>query len=132
MDHPNVVTAKRYLDAIARGVAGDVLAQFFAAGMSIEEKPNRLYAKGQTRNVVAMLEGHERGKQLLRKQSYTVVDATAEGDRVALQVVWEGVLAVPLGTLAAGATMRAFSAMFLTFRDGKIGHQVNYDCFEPF
>ena len=132
MTNSNLGVARRHLDAIASAVSGDDLAKFFAPGMTIEEKPNRIYAKGQTREVRAMLEGHEKGKQLLRRQSYTVVDAAVEGDRVALQVVWEGVLAVPLGNLAPGATMRAFSAMFLTFKDGKVAHQVNYDCFEPY
>lgn len=50
---------------------------------------------------------------------------------VALEVLWIGKLAVPLGNLQAGSEMRAHSAMFLEFRDGKIVDQRNYDCFEP-
>jgi hypothetical protein len=34
--------------------------------------------------------------------------------------------------LAPGTGMRAFVAMFLTFRDGKIATQRNYDCYSPF
>jgi len=34
--------------------------------------------------------------------------------------------------LPAGSEMKAFVAMFLTFRDGKIISQRNYDCYPPF
>jgi hypothetical protein len=40
-------------------------------------------------------------------------------------------LAVPLGELAAGASMRAHFAMFFELEDGRIRRQRNYDCFEP-
>jgi ketosteroid isomerase-like protein len=39
---------------------------------------------------------------------------------------------MPLGSLAAGDTMRARFGVFLTFRDGRILRQHNYDCFDPF
>ena len=128
----NVDVAKQYLHAIASNVSGEDLSKFFGPGMTIDEKPNRIYPKGQTRDVAAMLHGLERGKKMLQSQRYEVLGATSEGNRVALEVLWEGVLAIPLGTLAAGATMRAHSGMFLEFRDGKIISQRNYDCFEPF
>lgn len=132
MARDNLDTAKRYLAAIANNVSRDELATFFGPGMEVTEMPNRIYPKGQKRDVPAMLEGLERGKKMLRKQSYTVLHAMEDGDRVSLEVLWEGVLAVPVGTLTAGATMRAYSGMFLEFRDGKIISQRNYDCFEPF
>jgi len=34
--------------------------------------------------------------------------------------------------LPAGSEMKAFVAMFLTFREGKIISQRNYDCYPPF
>ncbi len=57
--------------------------------------------------------------------------AVAEGDRVAMEVRWTGTLAVAMGSLPAGGTMRAHFGVFLYFRDGKIAGQRNYDCFEP-
>ena len=71
------------------------------------------------------------GRKSVSRQTYTVRNELASGDWVALQVDWEGALAIPVAGLAAGATMRAYFAMFLHFRDGKIMQQSNYDCFEP-
>jgi hypothetical protein len=41
-------------------------------------------------------------------------------------------LAVPVGSIPAGGTMRARLGIFFTFRDGLIATQHNYDCFDPF
>jgi len=35
------------------------------------------------------------------------------------------------GSLTIGSEMRADSAMFFVFKDGKIVSQRNYDCFHP-
>jgi ketosteroid isomerase-like protein len=43
-----------------------------------------------------------------------------------------GLLAVAVGTLAIGDEMRANFGVFLTFRDGRITRQRDYDCFQPF
>ena len=40
-------------------------------------------------------------------------------------------LAMPRGSLNAGATMTAQFAMFFELRDGLICGMRNYDCFEP-
>ena len=55
----------------------------------------------------------------------------ADGDRVSVEVLWTGTLALAFGALAVGSQMRAHSAMFFEFKDGKIVSQRNYDCFEP-
>jgi hypothetical protein len=54
----------------------------------------------------------------------------AGGNRVALEVEWIGTLAVPLGSIPAGGQTKAFLAVFMEFREGKIVRQRNYDCFE--
>jgi ketosteroid isomerase-like protein len=54
------------------------------------------------------------------------------GDEVAVELEWTGVLAVPVMNLPAGSEMKAFVAIFLTFRDGRIASQRNCDCYEPF
>lgn len=58
--------------------------------------------------------------------------AIEAGDEVAVELEWRGILAVPMMSMAAGSEMRAFVAMFLTFREEKIISQRNYDCYPPF
>jgi ketosteroid isomerase-like protein len=128
----NLETARRYLAALEEGVDGAALAEFFDPAVAQEEFPNRLVPQGARRDLAALLAGHERGKAVVSRQTYEVRGAVAQGDRVALEVLWTGVLAVPVGTLAAGDAMRAHFGVFIDFRDGKIVGQRNYDCFEPF
>lgn len=132
MSTTHLDTARRYLQAIEQGATGDALAAFFHPEVSLKEYPNRLNPQGQQRDLRAALESAERGQKLLASQRYEIRHAVAHGDSVALEVDWMGTLAVPVGPLPAGGTLRAASAMFLTFREGRIVSQHNYDCFEPF
>lgn len=83
------------------------------------------------RDLAAILDGAVRGQQVMAAQRYEPLDRLVDGNRVVLEVQWTGTLAIPLGALPAGGQMRARFAVFLTYRDGKIAHQRNYDCFEP-
>ena len=127
----NLDNARQYLAAIQRGATGDALAQFFAPDVVQEEFPNRVVPNGKRRNLAAMLEGAERGQQVMSAQRFDIRTAIATGDRVILEALWTGTLAIPFGTIPVGGEMRAYTAMFLEFRDGKIVAQRNYDCFEP-
>jgi ketosteroid isomerase-like protein len=126
----NLVTARSYLGAIERGDAEGMLA-FFAADVVQEEFPNRLVPQGAIRDLAALREAAQRGRQVMAAQRYEVLNALACGDQVALEVRWTGTLAVPFGSIPAGGQMRARFVVFLEFRDGKIFRQRNYDCFEP-
>jgi ketosteroid isomerase-like protein len=123
--------AQRYLAALERGAGSEEIGQFLHPDIVAEELPNRLAPGGVRRDRAAMLEGVERGRQLLAGQSYEITGAVASGDRVALEVRWWGTLAAEFGQLAAGTTLRARLAVFLEFRDGRIVAQRNYDCYEP-
>ena len=127
----NIATARRYLEALERGVEGEELAAFFAPEVVQEEFPNRLVPDGARRDLAGLLEGRMRGKQVMRSERYEVRNALASGDRVALEVLWSGTLAIELGSLPAGGVMRAHFGVILDFRDGRIVAQRNYDCFEP-
>lgn len=131
-DTDQLAFIRRYLAAIERGATGDELAAFFTPDVVQEEFPNRLVPNGARRDLNAILEGAERGQKVLTAQNYEVVSALAEGDRVALEVIWTGTLAVPIGSLPAGGQMRARFAVLIELRDGKIAAQRNYDCFDPF
>lgn len=128
----NLESARNFLAALERGAKGAELAAFFTDDVLQVELPNRLLPQGKTSNLSEILAAAERGQNVVTKQRYKVWASMEEGDRVALELEWTGVLNVPLGSLAAGDTMRAHYALFITFRKGKIAGLRNYDCFEAF
>ncbi|MEC3915271.1 nuclear transport factor 2 family protein [Nocardia sp. CDC160] len=127
--HPNIELAVRYHEAVAAGATGDDLARFFHPDAVHRELPNALLPNGATRSLPEILDAAERGQRVIREQRFDIHNAVATGDEVALEVTWTGVLAIPLGALAAGAELRAEIATFLTIRDGLIRAQRNYDCY---
>jgi ketosteroid isomerase-like protein len=124
------VLALRFVEAVERGDDGAVAA-LLADDVQQEEFPNRLLPSGMTRDRAAIQEAGERGKRVMARQRYKVVNTVASGEQVALEVRWTGTLAVPFGSLPAGGEMRARFAIFLDFKGGKIWRFRNYDCFEP-
>ena len=126
-----VKAARSLFAAIERGDREGLLAHYAEAAVQVEH-PNRLKPKGDRRSPVAMASDLARGKQILREEHYEIVEAVAMEDRVALQVRWTGVLAVPVGALQPGDTMVCESGIFLKFAGEKIIEQHNYDCFEDF
>jgi ketosteroid isomerase-like protein len=130
-EESNLEIAKRYLAAIELGATPEALSHIFHPEVLQEEFPNRLIPDGARRNLADLLEASRRGKKVMLRQSYEVVNSVSAGDRVSLEVLWTGVLAVPFGSIPVGGEMRAHFAVFLDFRDGKIIGQRNYDCFDP-
>jgi hypothetical protein len=78
-----------------------------------------------------MTEAFEKGRKLFCSQTYAITNHVVNGERVALEVLWIGKLAVAFGSLAAGSEIRAHSAMFFELKDSKLVSQRNNDCFEP-
>ena len=130
--NPNLDTARRYIAALEAGVTGDALAAFFTPDVVITELPNRFRPTGGRSELPAILEAAERGQRVMRRQRYEILSIVGDGDRVALELDWTGVLAVPVGTLQPGAEMRDHVAVFLEYRDGLIAAQRHYDCYEAF
>jgi len=104
---------------------------FLAPDVVYEEMPNLLSPQGSTRGRDEMLAGIAQGKKLLSEQAYHIERAVSDGDVVALQVKWQGKLAVGFGAVAAGTVLQARIAMFITFAAGQIVHQRNYDAYDP-
>lgn len=99
-----VRAAKALFAAVERGDKAALLG--FCAENAVQvEHPNRLKPKGDRRSPAKMAEDLGRGKQILREEHYEVVETTATGDRVALQVKWTGVVAVAVGALQPGDAM---------------------------
>lgn len=128
----NAEIVRSFLTRIAAGAEPEEIASFYADDCEQVEFPNRLVPAGMVRDRAALEAAAGAGKNVLRSQSFEVVSLTEAKDFVALEAVWRGILAVPVGTLAAGETMTANFAQFFEFHDGKIHRQRNYDCFHPF
>lgn len=120
---------RNYLKAIE--ARKDVLA-FYAPDMVQEEFPNALAPAGATRQLADLKAAAKRGQNVMRSESYEILSLLESGDTVAAEIVWRGVLAVPLKSLKPGDTMKARFAVFFEFDGEKIRRQRNYDCFEPF
>lgn len=123
--------------AYIRGVeAFDVAAvePLLAENIQFKELPNRIRPKGGVDDKAAMIAGLKRSGEgkLLRCQRYIMGDIVEAGDRVVVEVRWEGDLAVPVGRLAAGDTMVAHICMIIWVQGGQIVRQHNYDCYEEF
>jgi ketosteroid isomerase-like protein len=127
----NLTIARRYLEALENGAEAGALAEFFTEDVVQEEFPNRLSPIGQHRDLKALLASARKGKQIIRAQKFDVLNSIADGDNVALEVLWSGLLAVAVDSLPADSELRAHVSIFLEFRDGKICRQHNYDCFDP-
>ena len=123
--------AREYLESIGREDERGGL-RFFADDVVQVEFPNRLLPNGATRDLAALRDAAERGRKVMTAQRFEVLNAIASGDQVAVEALWTGTLAVSLENIPAGGQMRARFAIFLTYRDGKIVRQHNYDCFDPF
>jgi ketosteroid isomerase-like protein len=124
--------ANQYLAAIERGAPFEELAQFFTPDCMQEEFPNRLVPNGARRTMADLKLAAGRGAKAVENQRYTVLNAIAHGNQVALEVQWAAEVLMPFASLKAGDTMRARFAVFLRFRDRQIERQHNYDCFDPF
>ncbi|WP_304454928.1 nuclear transport factor 2 family protein [Nocardiopsis sp. YSL2] len=128
--HPHVRTAVRYHQAVSRFAGPEELSAFLHPESVHTQLPNTLFPDGTVRDVSEVVAAAGQGASMLAHQDFEVRNAVAEGDQVALEVVWSGTLSVPVAGLAAGQVLRAHIAAFLEFRDGRIIAQRNYDCYE--
>ena len=122
---------RQYFAALERGATGETLSAFYDPEVVQEEFPNRLAPNGARRDLAGILSAADRGQGVVTGHRFEILSITADGERVAIEFVWSGTLAVPVGTLAAGSVMRGRFASFLEFRDGRIIAQRSYDCFDP-
>ncbi len=127
MSRAEIVRA--YLKAVE--ARGDFLA-FFAPDAVQEEFPNALVPNGARRTLAELKEANKRGRNVMRSESYEIVTLVESGDVVAAEVLWRGVLAIPIRSLKPGDVMKARFGVFFEFDGDKIRRQRNYDCFEPF
>lgn len=128
----NITRAGQYLQAVGAGEPFEKVFEFYAPDVVIQEFPNRIAPQGRVRHAADLRAAYEQGRKILQSQTYRVQRIFEAGDEVAVELEWRGILAVAVMGLAVGSEIKAFVAMFLTFRDGKIVSQRNYDCYPPF
>ena len=131
LEDDRVKAARRILAAIETGDEATLRAVYAHDAVQVEH-PNRLKPKGDRREIDKMMADLKRGKAMLRSEHYDVLEATASGESVALQVKWTGVLNIPVGALQPGDSMICESGIFLTFQGDRVVEQHNYDCFGDF
>jgi len=128
----NLERAIAWVRAIEDGQSGDALVVFLTPDVVHEDMPNRVFPKGSKSDLQSMRAASERGQTIMRRQRYDILSAIGHGNSVALELDWSAELAVPVAGLKPGDEMRARVAIFLEFRDGRICHQRDYCCYEPF
>lgn len=130
-EQANLATARRYLELLEHFADPAAFEEIIHPDVLQEEYPNLLMPRGQQRDREALFAGMRQGGKLLTAQRFDLRHALAAGDWVAMEIVWTGTLAIDLGSLAAGSTLKAYIATILQFKDGRIILQRNYDCYEP-
>jgi ketosteroid isomerase-like protein len=101
------------------------VADFFSPDVVLQEFPNRVAPQGRVRRAADLRAAQEHGRRILRSPTYNIQRILEAGDEVAVELVWTGILAVPVMDLPAGSEMKAIIAMFITFRNGKLISQRN-------
>jgi ketosteroid isomerase-like protein len=121
-----------YLEAVSSMNSYETLISFFHPDVTFREFPNRIAPNGLVRSASDSKAAYEAARQLMKSHTYRLQRIVESGDELAVELEWTGTLAVPVMNLPAGTEMKAYVAMFLTFRGGKIIEQRNYDCYPPF
>lgn len=127
----NEECVRAYLAAVERFEV-EAVAELLADDVRYLERPNRLKPAGASSDRAGMLANLPKGRAILRRQRYEISSILTEGDGVAAEVRWEGVLAIPLGSRKPGETVVAHSAMLFQLRGSRIASQTNFDCYEEF
>lgn len=128
----NEQIVKDFLNTLAQRTSSQELSHYYHPNVQQTEYPNALTKHLTTRNLQQLIEGAEKGRQVLTKETYDIQNLMSSGDTVVLECIWIGTLAIPLSSIPAGGQMKAYFAQVFEFKDGKIFRQRNYDCFEPF
>ena len=132
MNKENEKIVREFIKTLENRQHADELLEFYHSEVEQIEFPNTLTKNKAVRNLNDLLDGAEKGKKVLQKEQYEILNLYTSGNTVILEAEWTGTLAIPIGNIPVGGLMKAYFAQFFEFRDGLIYRQRNYDCFEPF
>lgn len=120
----HIDTIQAYIGALQAGAAPESLRAFFCADALQIEYPNKLNPQGGESTVDVLVQRMSHAKQIIASERWVIESLLEQGERVAVEALWEG-------ELRTGQSMRARFAMFFEMRGGLIYRQRNYDCFLP-
>ena len=115
----NLEKVKLYLKSIENGDFA-YIADLFSPDAIVEQLPNRIYPNGIRSGVSRMADAFEKGRKLLSSQSYEIESCIADGDRLSVEVLWTGTLAVSFGSLSVGSQMRPTPPCFSSSKMGRL------------
>ena len=124
--------ATQFIRTLEHRKSSDEILQFYHPDIKQIEFPNTVTKNRTVRTLSDLKEAAEKGKKLMLKEDYEVLNSWTFENTVIIEAIWTGTLAIPYGNLPGGGQMKAYFAQFYEFRDGKIFKQRNYDCFDPF
>jgi len=127
-----VQTVRDFMGALENRSSSSDFSNFYHPEVVQIEYPNTLTKDTTTRMLKDLEAAASRGKQVLQKERYDIVNSYSSGNTVIIEAIYTGTLAIKAGKLKPGDEMKAYFAQFYEFKDGKIFRQRNYDCFEPF
>jgi hypothetical protein len=100
--------------------------------VEFRELPNLISKTGQIRNFESSLAGMKKAKMMLPEQKYEIVGFIEDGDKITVEKIWTGRLALDAGNFKKGQELKAYICAVVEFKDGKIYKHRSYDCYEPF
>ena len=121
-----------FIKALENRSNSNDFTKFYHPEVVQTEYPNTLTKNTTTRMLKDLEAAATRGKQVLQKERYDIVNSYVAGNTVIVEAIYTGVLAIPVGKLKPGDEMKAWFAQIYEFKNGKIFRQRNYDCFENF
>ena len=127
-----VQTVRDFMRALENRSSSPDFSKFYHSEVVQIEYPNTVTKNTTTRMLKDLEAAASRGKQVLQKERYDIVNSYSAGNTVIIEAIYTGTLAIKAGKLKPGDEMKAYFAQFYEFKDGKIFRQRNYDCFEPF
>lgn len=132
MKSANLQAYERFVEALERFAGPEEVGAMWTHDIEFHELPNLLVPNGRVRSRSEALAGLSKAPVVLSAQRYEVLKAVESGETLVLDLDWSGTLRVPLGQTPVGGVLRARFAAFVTFRDGLICEQTNFDCYQPF
>jgi ketosteroid isomerase-like protein len=116
---------RRCLDAYNKGTL-EWVDVFYLPNAEWAELPHAGSPQGRKGNRDRLREHARNAATLFPDRRMRVIDAVVQGDRVAVELDWEGTSAQAIGGLAPGTKVRLRIASFFTLDKGLIARQVDY------